>query len=102
MDIMKAILEIEQKAHGIKESADELKKQQNDALKAELAAKENEFKKKLEDRRNGLARESFALRNEKMEALEKVYTEKLEILEKRCSDNMDKWVEQIVDAVINA
>ena len=102
MDIMQAILEIEHKAHGIKESADELRKQQNDAVRAELTAKEEEFNKKLKDRCAGLTKESFELREEKMEALEKVYCEKLELLEKKCSSDMDKWVDQIVNAVINA
>lgn len=102
MDIMQAILEIESKASGIKKSADNLKQQQSEAIKSELEAKENEYKKKLDAAYADMKKESYNIREEKMEAIERVFAEKLEFMEKSSAKNTDKWVEQITEAVIKA
>lgn len=102
MDIMQAILEIESKASGIKKSADNLKQQQSEAIKSELEAKEIEYKKKLDAAYADMKKESYNIREEKMEAIERVFAEKLEFMEKSSAKNTDKWVEQIAEAVIKA
>lgn len=100
MDIMQAIMDIEQKAQGIVKSADELKEHQQEILDKEIKEKEAEMKQTLDRESEKLRREYNAIRDEEMVKTERKYAEKFEELEKRCNEGKDKWVSAIVSAVL--
>lgn len=101
MDIMQAILDIEQKAQGIVDSAEELKESRKTVLENEIKEMENKAAAELRSRRERMEREAAEKRREAMENLEKSYAEKLETLDKKCAANKEKWIDDIVNAVIS-
>ncbi len=100
MDIMQAIMDIEQKAQGIVKSADELKEHQQEILDKEIKELDSKMQQKLAGESERLRREYNAIRDEEMVKTERKYAEKFEELEDRCSKGKDKWVSDIVSAVI--
>lgn len=102
MDIMQAIIDIEQKAQGIVKTTDELKDQHNEKLSDELKALDDEMKQKLAAESDRLRREYNSIRDEEMTKTERKYAEKFEKLEDICNKNRSKWVSDIVNAVCNS
>lgn len=102
MDIMQAIIDIEQKAQGIVKTTDELKDQHNEKLADELKALDDEMKQKLAAESDRLRREYNSIRDEEMTKTERKYAEKFEKLEDICNKNRNKWVSDIVNAVCNS
>lgn len=100
MDIMNAIREIEQKAQEIVSSANELEKNQNEVLRAEIKEKEDKMEERLKAERAAIERENFLRRGEEMEKLEKSYAEKLEALDEKCRNRKSEWVSAIVSNIV--
>lgn len=96
MDIMNAIMDIEQKVKSIADSADELIESQNTILDEEIRKKEEEMERLLTEQ-SARIEEEFTLRcKESMQKLEGVYADKLENLDKKYRAGREKWVEEIV------
>ena len=100
MDIMQAIMDIEQKARGIAESADELKNRQSAVIDAEIKVMEDEYAEKLSKLSEEMELSNSERLREQLEMIEKQYSQKLDALEEKCSENKDKWVDAIVGAII--
>lgn len=96
MDIMHAIMDIEQKVKAIADSADKLKESQSSILNEEIRKKEEEMESRLSER---VARieEEYAYRcAESLQKLERAYADKLESLDEKCREGREKWVAEIV------
>lgn len=100
MDIMHAIMDIEQKAQAIVSSTDELKEVQNMVLEKELAQKKEDMEQRLKEQCQRIEEDSFILRREKMEKLEERYGEKLKTLDDKCQNDKAKWVDSMVGAIV--
>lgn len=100
MDIMQAIIDIERKAQGIVDSVDELKSRSNEAVKVELARKEAELTRKIDEKKEQLKSKYDIIRDKEMSGIERKYADKLEALDDKCMKGKEKWTEELVRAVI--
>ncbi len=99
MDIMHAIMNIEQKVKAIADSADELIESQNTILNDEIRKKEEEMNIRLAEQ-SGRIEEEYAYHcEESMQKLERAYAEKLESLDKKCRAGREKWIAEIVFSI---
>lgn len=99
MDIMHAIMDIEQKVKAIADSADELKESQNTILNEEIRKKEEEMNIRLAEQSGRIEEEYNFRREESMQKLEREYADKLESLDEKCRAGKEKWVAEIVSAI---
>lgn len=102
MNIMQAIIDIEEKARGVAESAEALQENFEAELKKEIEDKRLMTENKIHD-----ALEQYKLRNdaeckEEIEKLEKYYDSKLERLSDICKANKTAWVSEITQNIINS
>lgn len=101
MDIMQAILDIEQKAQGVIESADELKAVQEAELEKELASMRDKIDADAHMRIAQITDRAAAERQEEINALEKEYRSKIEALDNKCKENKQKWIDEITLRIIS-
>ena len=99
MDIMKAIIDIEEKARGVSENAQKMQQNYEHDLKKEIDARkaktEKDIKNKLEQYKLRIDAES----KEEAEALEKLYDGKLEKLSNTCKQKQSAWIDEITKNV---
>lgn len=100
MDIMQAIMDIEQKAQGILDDTDELRANQEAILQQELQDKEQKTQECIVEQLKQAEFRIAADRQDEMERLESAYEKKLEALEIACQANQNKWIQQITQAII--
>lgn len=100
MDIMQAILDIEDKAKEIVESADEVKAQQQEKFRDTLEKMQADAKEKTQDEIASLQKTFVQSRKEALEDIEKEYQQKLEKLETLYQSKMDRWVAEITSEII--
>lgn len=101
MDIMQAILDIEQKAQGIVDSADELKAVQETELQKEIEGARNKIDADAHMKIAQITDRAAAERQEAVNALEKEYRSKIEALDNRCRENKQRWIDEITAKIIN-
>ncbi len=99
MDIMNAIMDIEQKVKAIANSADELIESQNTILNEEIRKKEEEMERRLSEQSGRIEEEYAIRRGESMQKLEEMYADNLESLDKKCRARKEKWIAEIVSSI---
>lgn len=100
MDIMQAIMDIEQKAQGIVEAADELKAHQEEILDKEICDLNEKMLTALNSETEKIRREYNSIRDDEMAKTERKYAEKFEALEEKFSRGRSKWISDIYNAVL--
>lgn len=100
MDIMQAILDIEDKAKEIVNSADEVKAKQQEKFEKELEKMRVYSEEKTKDEIASLQKTFVQSRKEALENVELEYQQKLEKLENLYKKNMDRWVAEITSEII--
>lgn len=99
MDIMQAIIDIEKKARSVAEHAEELQRDYELNLNAEIEDKKKKNNDKINETLNQYKLRTDAECKEEAEKLEKLYEEKLEHLSEIYKKNKDSWVDQITAKV---
>lgn len=99
MDIMQAIIDIENKARGIVDSVDEIKKQNTAEMESEIAAEKKSLDLKLNAEKEKLKQKYDIIRETEMAKAERKFAERLEILEKKSQNGKERWAEEIVSAI---
>ena len=99
MDIMQAILDIEDKAKEIVNSADEVKAKQQEKFEKELEKMRVYSEEKTKDEIASLQKTFVQSRKEALENVELEYQQKLEKLENLYKKNMDRWVTEITSEI---
>lgn len=100
MDIMQAIMDIEEKAKKIADESDELLANHEESINSEIEAKEAEANEKLERFKEQLKSETDKKISNAIRALEKDYAEKQAELDKKCSAKSAKWSEMMFKSVV--
>ncbi len=100
MDIMQAILDIEQKAQGIIDSADVLKEEQMAELDAEVERIEKEANEKLTAEIDEYMNKRKAEIRTKAEKTEQDYQKRLSDLEGVCAKKKKTWIDEITKHII--
>lgn len=99
MDIMKAIIDIEEKARGVSETAQKLQQNYEHDLKKEIDARKAKTEKDIKDKLEQYKLRIDAESKEEAEALEKLYDEKLEKLSNTCKQKQSAWIDEITKNV---
>lgn len=99
MDIMQAIIDIEEKARKISESAQNLRDEYEDEINREINLRKQETENKISEHLKQYKLRIDAECKEEIEALEKVYEGKLEALSKTCKAKKDVWVKTITQNI---
>ncbi len=100
MDIMQAILDIEEKARGISDSAAAAEENYEADIQKEIKHREQESREQVAKQLEQLRLRMDAERQEDMEQLETFYEHKLEALSKQCQEKKQAWIDSITEAVI--
>lgn len=100
MDIMQAIIDIEKKAQGIVDSVDEMKKQNSAVIEASVEEMNAKTDSKLKEQKAELKAKYDVIRDKEMTSIERKYADRLEKLDEKCKLGKEKWVNDIVNAVI--
>lgn len=100
MNIMDAILDIEKKARGIMAESEEICSEQMEQYDAELEEFRKEMMRSAEMKVAGFRNEQNARIDKKIEAFGIQYGEKTEALNKKYGQNKEKWIEDIVNRVL--
>ncbi|MBE5039431.1 hypothetical protein [Ructibacterium gallinarum] len=100
MDIMQAIVDIENTVRGITDSTAELEKDYDKKIQEEIRQKEQETDIKVKEKLEQLKMQMNAERQEEMEHLETVYEKKLEALSNTCKEQQETWIHDMTQAVI--
>ena len=96
MDIMQAILDIEEKARGISDSAKAMQENYEADLGQEIKKREQESKQHVTAELEQIKLRMDAEREEEMEQLEK----KMEALSNQCKQKKQAWIDEITKAVL--
>lgn len=99
MDIMKAIIDIEEKARGVSETALKLQQNYEQDLKKEIDARKLKTESEIENTLKQYKMRIDAESKDEIEALEKKYDEKFEQLSNVCKQNQSAWIEKITKNV---
>ncbi len=100
MDIISAIMDIEQKVGRINDASDELAVQYEKKLKTELEGKERAYSEKIEKFKENTKTSCHEGKNKRAAEIRKSYNKKLEETEKKCEENKEIWIDEIVGRVI--
>lgn len=95
MDIMQAILDIENKAKEIVESADEANEKQQEKFRDEIKKMHADTDEKIRDEIASLQKTFVSEQTEALENIESEYQKKMEKLENICSLKLKTWVSDI-------
>ena len=100
MDIMQAILDIEEKARGISDSAKAMQENYEADLGQEIKKREQESKRHVTVELEQIKLRMDAEREEEMEQLEIFYEKKMEALSNQCKQKKQAWIDEITKAVL--
>lgn len=100
MDIMQAILDIEQKAQGIIDSADVLKEQQKQEIEAEIEKLRQKSDAAAKAQISQYVQRTDAERKEQTEKLEEAYRKRLSALDAVCSEKKQGWIDEITKRIL--
>ncbi len=100
MNIMDAILDIENKARGIMAESEEICAEQREQYDDEIEEFRKEIQRSAEMKVAGFRAEQNAKIDKKIEALGISYGEKTEALNNKYEQNREKWIEDIVNRVL--
>ncbi|MEG1880164.1 MAG: hypothetical protein RSB38_08340 [Oscillospiraceae bacterium] len=100
MDIMQTILEIEKKAQGIIDSAENLKAENDAQIELEIENMKSSADAKVKTEISQLVQISAAERQEAINAIEIEYRKRIEDLDLKCKNNKSKWVSEITQSIL--
>ena len=100
MDIMQAILDIDEKARGISDSAKAMQENYEADLGQEIKKREQESKRHVTAELEQIKLRMDAEREEEMEQLEIFYEKKMEALSNQCKQKKQAWIDEITKAVL--
>ena len=100
MDIMKAILDIENKAQTIMGEMGRFKVEKDEEIKQQLLKIEDDIKKDADKRIADFKREIEEKQISELEMIERYLDEKSKYLLKVYEDNNEAWAQEIFDSVV--
>ena len=100
MDIIKAILDIEDKAQRIVGTLDEMCSENEKEIEAEIESMTAEMKSHAEFEIEKYKNETEEKKNQETEEIERSMQQKKAALEKTFADNRESWLRDITEAII--
>ena len=99
MDIMQAIIDIEEKARGISEAAVNLEQDYERDVNEEIELRKRETEKRINEYLEQLKQRMDVECREEIEELEKAYETKFEALSDICKSKQDLWIQNITQNI---
>ncbi len=100
MDIMQAILDIEQKAQESLKAVEKLEQEQNDGLTEELKRLENAAQEEVRQTLEQVKNRCMEEQKDALDAAERETRSRLETLQAQYEQNKEKWVSQMTKNIL--
>lgn len=100
MDMIQAIVSIEEKVRNIAASTDALKLEYEENIRNEIQIREKETEDEIAARLEQLKNKMLAEQKEELELLEKSYEERMQNLLNTFQTNRQDWIKNLVQQVV--
>lgn len=100
MDMIQAIVSIEEKVRNITASTDALKLEYEENIRQEIQIREKETEDEIAARLEQLKHKMLAEQKEELELLEKSYEERMQNLLNTFQTNRQDWIKNLVQQVV--